>query len=82
MIRKLPLFRSLRHPVRYVFPGVCVFVFLATFVLVVFSHPSGQNDENFLSHLPVEKSGVRPLCDSKDSQSLISSLDILLGTHL
>ena len=77
--------RPQRLTVRYVFPSVCFFVVVVALVLLFFAHPSGENDDKFLGRLPVEKSGVRPLYDSKDSQYLtqyMSSLDIPLGTHL
>ena len=77
----------LRRPtVRYVFLSVCVFVSAAAVILFIFAHPSGENDDNYPSDIPVEQSGVRPVCDSKGLQYLIrnisSSLDIFLGTHL
>ena len=58
---------SLQRPtVRHVFPSFCFFVLVLALILFFFTHPSGENDDNFLSHLPAEKFGVRPLCDSKD----------------
>ena len=54
--------------VRRMFPSLCAFILFIAFILFVFAYPSGQNDHNFLSSLPVEKSGVRLLCDSKDLQ--------------
>ena len=77
--------RLQRATVWRMFSIVCVFVFVVAVILFFFAHQSGEDDVNFLSHLPVDKSGVRPLCDSKDSRFLTqhtSSLDILLGTHL
>ena len=68
------------------FSIVCAVVIVTAIVLFFFAHPEGQNDDNFMSYLrTMEESGVRPLYNSKDLQYLIqyiSSLDILLGTHL